>query len=91
MEKPSEGDLEAREDFFEAEPHLHFEPDSEADDMEDKTSSTTTRKPRTGTRKTRGPAPILLAAAAVRSTRAINRAKRQSAGQVAKSSTNRPI
>lgn len=91
--KPTEAELEVREEFFEAEPYLGYDPD-EVDD--DTTSSTTAAKartsPRASTRKTNGPAPVSLAAAAVQSSRAINRARRQSAMQAAKESTHsKPI
>lgn len=93
VEKPEETDLEAREEFFEAEPYLGYDAD-EVDD--DTTSPATTAKTSTSskasTRKTSGPAPVSLAAAAVQITRAINRARRQSAMQSAKESTHsKPI
>lgn len=91
VEKPAEGELEAREEFFEAEPYLGYDPD-EVDEDSTTTAAKARTSPKTSTRKTSGPAPVSLAAAAVQSTRAINRAKRQSASRAARESTSsKPI
>jgi nucleoid DNA-binding protein len=83
-QKPSDTDLEARERFFEAELELGDESESTATDeteAEDETKLKTATKTR---RKVTSPAAVSLAAAAVQSTRAVNRAKRQAVGKATK-------
>jgi DNA-binding protein HU-beta len=91
-QKPSEQDLEAREEFFEAEPYLGYE-SSEVDEPEadEEPKVTKSRAKGKAARKPVAPPAVTLAAAAVQSTRAVNRAKRNAAVKIVKGPSDRAI
>jgi nucleoid DNA-binding protein len=91
-QKPSEQDLEAREELFEADPYLGYE-SSEVDEPEEDEEPKVSKSRAKGkaTRKPVTPPAVTLAAAAVQSTRAVNRAKRTAAVKIVKGPSDRAI